>query len=135
MIGTIRKHSSWLWFVIIAATIISFLWWGASPATRGGRGGRVGNFGSLYGQEITPENYEQAKREFFMFYWLHYGEWPNKRAGVSAADIDRETYIRLLISAKAQTLGIHVNDDAMATAAAELLSVHPKLLFTISLTV
>ena len=121
MIGTIRKHSSWLWLVIITLTIISFLWWGASPATRGGGGGRTGNFGTVYGKEITAETYEKAKREFFMFYWLHYGEWPNKRAGVTGADIDRETYIRLLISEKAKSLGIHVNDDAMATAAAELL--------------
>jgi hypothetical protein len=121
MIGTIRKHSSWLWLVIISLTIISFLWWGASPATRGGGNGRTGNFGTIYGKEITAENYEKAKREFFMFYWLHYGEWPNKRAGITGADIDRETYIRLLISEKAKSLGIHVNDDAMATAAAELL--------------
>ena len=56
MIGTIRKHSSWLWFVIIGATIISFLWWGAGPVTRNS-GGRVagGGYGTIYGKEVTAE--------------------------------------------------------------------------------
>jgi peptidyl-prolyl cis-trans isomerase D len=119
MFNFFRKHR-WLLIVVMSITAATFVYWGVSPATRGG-GGRSNNFGSIYGREITAETYEQAKREFYMFYWLHYGEWPNKRAGVTAADMDRETYIRLLIAAKAKSLGIHVNDDALATAAAELL--------------
>ena len=32
MIGTIRKHSKWLWVVIITLTVISFIYWGAAPS-------------------------------------------------------------------------------------------------------
>ena len=72
MIGTIRKHSSWLWFVIIGATIVSFLWWGAGPVTRNS-GGRVSGsgYGTLYGKEVTAEAFTAAQREFYLYYWLH----------------------------------------------------------------
>ena len=42
MIGTIRKHSKWLWAVIITATIISFVYWGAGSSQVGSGSGRAG---------------------------------------------------------------------------------------------
>jgi hypothetical protein len=122
MIGTIRKHSSWLWLVIIVATIISFLFWGAGPVARNS-GGRTstGGYGSLYGKEITPENFAAAQREFYLYYWLHYGEWPDKIANMTRADLDKETYVRLMLAQKAKSLGVYVSDDAVVTGANELL--------------
>ena len=55
MIGTIRKHSGWLWAVIIAATIISFVFWGTNQSRMGSGGGSGGNFGSVYGKKITSD--------------------------------------------------------------------------------
>lgn len=122
MIGTIRKHSSWLWLVIIVATIISFLFWGAGPVARNS-GGRTssGGYGSLYGKEITPEAFAAAQREFFLYYWLHYGEWPDKSANMTRADLDKETYVRLMLAQKARSLGVYVSDDAVVTGANEML--------------
>ncbi len=122
MIGTIRKHSSWLWFVIIGATIISFLWWGAGPVTRNS-GGRVagGGYGTIYGKEVTAEAFTAAQREFYLYYWLHYGEWPERSANMTPTDMERETYVRLLLAQKAKSLGIYVSDDAVVTGANELL--------------
>ena len=79
MIGTIRKHSKWLWWVIAGLTVISFLYWGAAPATRNsGIGGSAG-YGSLYGHKITAQEFEDARREFYLFYWLRNHEWPRHR--------------------------------------------------------
>ena len=59
MIGTIRKHSGWiLWGIIITATIVSFIFWGAGPSRMSGNGYNAspgGNLGSVYGHKITPD--------------------------------------------------------------------------------
>ena len=122
MIGTIRKHSKWLWFIIITATIVSFLFF-FSPSQRMGNGGGGGsdNFGSIYGKKITRDAYLEAKREFYIFYFFHYGQWPDKNTRLSAADLDREIYVRIMRIQKAGDLGIYISDEAAASAAARML--------------
>ncbi len=119
MIGTIRKHSKWLWWVVAGLTVISFIWWGAAPASRNGPGG-TGEFGVIYGHKITPQEFADAKNEFYLFYFLHYGEWPD-RANLKEKDIEAQIYIRLMIILKCDSLGIHVGDEATYTAASEML--------------
>jgi hypothetical protein len=120
MIGTIRKHSKWLWFVIIAATIISFVFF-FSPSQRMNNGSAAApNYGSIYGQKIMQDDYLEAKREFYLFYLFHYGTWPDK-AGLTEMDFNREIYLRLLLVKKADKLGIRVGDDAAATLGNALL--------------
>ncbi|HEX9047231.1 MAG TPA: SurA N-terminal domain-containing protein [Verrucomicrobiae bacterium] len=121
MIGSIRKHSAWLWWLIASLTIVSFIWWGAAPGTRYGSGRNAG-LGVLYGKPITPEAFEAAQREFDIFYWSRTHEFPGANASFSPADLKRETYLRLLLVQKAATLGIHVSDEAVATAANGFLS-------------
>jgi hypothetical protein len=121
MIGTIRKHSKWLWAVIIVAIIISFLWWGAAPATRNGDHGNGNNYGTIYGHEVTQPAFTQMQKEFMIFYLLRYGEWPEKSTNVKSEDIERGIYERLLLIEKARTLGIQVSDQTVVTAASERL--------------
>ena len=67
MIGTIRKHSKWLWWYHRRPTIISFIYWGAAPATRnGGGGGGAGDLGSIDGRKVTPDAYLSAKAEVYI---------------------------------------------------------------------
>ena len=122
MIGTIRKHSGWLWGVIITATVISFIYWGAGPSRLGG-GGRVasGDFGSIYGHKVTQQAFIDARNDFYLFYWFRSGEWPDKNPNFSEPDLDREIYIRLMLAQKANDLGIYVSDAEAAQAGAELL--------------
>ena len=121
MIGTIRRHSGWLWGIIITATIISFVWWGAGPSARSG-GGRVSNnFGTIYGRKITLQDYVEARNEFYVFYRVHYGEWPDKNPNLAKTDLEREIYIRLMLNEKASALGIVVGKDVAAQVAAEML--------------
>jgi SurA N-terminal domain len=118
MIGTIRKHSKLLWGIIIPILIISLFMFFLPHGSTSGRAG--GNYGSIYGKKITQQEYVDARNEFRLFYFFHYGTWPDK-ANVSATEVERETYVRLLIIAKAQDLGIHVGVDAAATAASQML--------------
>ncbi len=122
MIGTIRKHSKWLWAVIITATIISFVYWGAGSSRVGSGGGRsTGDFGTINGKKITPSAYVGALNEFKLFYLFHYGVWPDKKANVSETDMEREAYIRLLLTQKAADLGIHVGEEAVAAMAGQMI--------------
>jgi hypothetical protein len=118
MIGTIRKHSGWLWAIIITATVISFIYWGAGPSTTGGRGGGGGgDFGLIYGNKITPEAFRNAQAEVYLDYLFRTGGWPNENPNVSEKDLTEQIYVRLMLVQKAGDLGIYVGDDAVVTAA------------------
>jgi len=122
MIGTIRKHSSWLWWIIAGLTIVSFVVFMGSGPSKYGNGGRSsGDFGRIYGRQITAQDFQRAQAEFYLFYWMHYGQWPDKSASFSRDDKEREIYIRLLLGQKAKQLGIQVSEEALVSAANELL--------------
>ena len=124
MIGTIRKHSKWLWLVIATLTIISFIYWGAGPSLVGDNGGGRGrgDYGTIYGHTITEQAFFEARNNFFLLYWFRSGgEWPDRNPNFTDAVLQREIYIRLMLLQKAADLGIHVSDEAVVTAANELL--------------
>lgn len=120
MIGTIRKHSAVLWWSIIPLTIISFVIFMGTGPTRTG-GDQSAGYGTIYGKPVTAETFVAARNEFFIYYWLHNGEFPDKSPNFSRTDLERETYVRLMLTAKAKTLGISVSEDALVAAANELL--------------
>ena len=122
MIGSIRKHSAWLWWLIAGLTIASFVvFMGSGPARNGGGARAVGDYGTIYGHAVTAAEFARAQREFYIYYWMRNGQWPNKGAAVSAEETERETYVRLLLSQKAAKLGIEINEDSLVTAANEFL--------------
>jgi SurA N-terminal domain len=120
MIGSIRKHSKWLWIVIAGLTIISFVVFMGQGPMRNGSGRTSGGYGTIYGQAVTAPDYAKAQGEFYLYYWLHDGRWPDK-AGVAREEQQKEIYIRLLLHAKAQQLGITIGDDALVAAANDFL--------------
>jgi len=119
MIGTIRKHSNWLWYPIIIATIITFVLWGASQALFSNRSGG-GDFGKIYGKNVSAEAFMGAKKDFFLTYWFGSGRWPDD-AAVSATEMKQQVYLNLLLTQKAAQMGIHVSDDEAAVAASDRL--------------
>lgn len=125
MIGTIRKHSKWLWWVIATLTIITFVWWGASVPTRGGggHGEATGDFGSIYGKPITQQEYAAARNDFLLFGWFHNGyQWPDQDPNITSAQMDEQIYLRIMLERKAQALGIYSDDTAAAAETENLLS-------------
>jgi parvulin-like peptidyl-prolyl isomerase len=121
MIGTIRKHSKWLWGIIATLTIISFLWWGAAPASRNS-GGRAGDLGSIAGRKVSADEYAEAEREVYIYHWFRYHQWPDRNPNFTTADLRREIYVRLLLLQAGRDLGIHIGDEVVAMAAKEILS-------------
>ena len=121
MIGTIRKHSKWLWWIIAGLTVVSFLYWGVAPSARNGGIGGNGDFGSLYGHKITQQDYINARNEFRLFYWVRNNEWPDRNPNIKDKDLEEQIYLRLMLTKKAESLGIYVTDEAAAAAAGEML--------------
>lgn len=120
MIGTIRKHSKWLWWVIIVAVIITFVYWGSAiNGPRGGSRGGRGNFGVINGETISQGNFSDAQREVMLSHFFSTGEWPDGSRKLSGFDLEREIYFRLLLIQKQNELGIQVSDEAVAKTAAE----------------
>jgi len=121
MIGTIRKHSSWLWWLIAGLTIISFVVFMGSGPGRNAHGGAGGTYGTIYGHELNAEEVGQARRDFDLFYLLNYGEWPEKNRNITEVQIEQQTYLNLLFAQKAKSLGVVVPDEAVADAASQIL--------------
>lgn len=115
MIGTIRKHSTWLWVIIIVVVIIAFVFWGAGPP---GESGRY-NFGSIAGQKVSREDMFRTQREIYLRFFFNNGRWPDHR--VSEEDIDRETYYRLFLIRRMREMEIHVSPAVAAQTANDIL--------------
>lgn len=124
MFGTIRKHQTWLWAIIITLTVISFVVY-FSPYQRVSRGlgGRQVNLGSIDGQPVTVEAYREAKADVYLRYLLAHGDWPDKdtTAKQMGFDEERETYYRLLILQKIRELNIQVSSESVARVAVDIL--------------
>ena len=108
MIGSIRKHSNWLWAIIVTAVISSFVIWSDA---RGGRnsfdfGGS--DFGKLYGRPITRDQLLKARTAAAVDEALRGG-----RARGASADNERQVAELMVLQAKVKEMGIQVSDDAV----------------------
>ena len=122
MIGTIRKHSKWLWIIIIAATVVAFVVF-FSPSQRFSSrgGGGSANFGSINGERISQEDFVHAQREVYLRYFFNYGAWPDQDAKRMGFDVERETYFRLLLIQKENQLGVHVGIEVIKRTRDDIL--------------
>ena len=130
MIGTIRKHQQWLWVLIIAATIVSFVVF-FNPSTKYGGGGggesRPNETGAfIEGRAITVDELVDAKREELLFYFLQHGDWPNEqKLREQNYQLDQRAYQRIALNQKAKDLGIVPTAKAAARMVEEMFGVKP----------
>ncbi len=122
MFGTIRKHQKWLWLLIIIPTIITFVWY-FGPTSRVNRGGQRGapNLGSINGQPVTAEQYDNARSEIFLrYFFASSGTWLDEQEA-KRMGLEREIYQRLLLLQKIEEMGIHVNSEVVAEIAKNII--------------
>ncbi|HOS76271.1 MAG TPA: SurA N-terminal domain-containing protein, partial [Verrucomicrobiota bacterium] len=121
MFGTIRKHQTWLWAIIITLTIISFvIFFSPYSKLNDAPRGRI-NLGSINGERINPEQFIQAQREVYLRHYFMMGDWPDDESRKAGGEIERETYQWLLLIQKQKRLGIHISTDVVAQAARSMI--------------
>ena len=124
MFGTIRKHQTWLWVIIIGVVVITFVFY-FSPYqnTRDAFQGPALNLGSVDGKPVTEQEYRQTGAEIYLRYLLNRGEWPDTdpAAKQSGFDEQREIYQRLLLLRKLQEMDIQIGNEQVAQLAADIL--------------
>jgi hypothetical protein len=122
MIGTIRKHSTWLWLVIIVAVIVSFVIYFTPTVGSGGGPTGATEFGTINDRPITRKEYKEALTDAQLRLFLRTGQWPDsfdlRRMGVSLEDQTRD---RLVLLDQVRRNQIKVDDAAVARWIAEQL--------------
>jgi hypothetical protein len=122
MFGTIRKHQTWLWAVIITLTIISFvIFFSPYSKLNDTRRGPV-NLGSINGERVSEEEFINARNEVYLRDFFTTGNWPDEEAKKTGGQLERETYQWLLLIQKQHKLGIHISTDVVAQAARAMVS-------------
>lgn len=115
MIGTLRKHQTWLWSVIIAAVIVSFVIYFTPSVSRDRGGVSRGQFGSMHGRPLTRKQFFEAYTESQLAQFLRTGTWPDagdaRRTGV---DLDRMARERIVLIDRLEALEVEVNDASVA---------------------
>ena len=119
MFQHIRRHQKWLWFVISAAVIISFVWYfnpnqRAARNAAGGMGGET-TVGTIDGQPISYATYKNTRNEAVLQYLFSYGEWPvDNEVTRQLRPIERETRTRLLLIDRIKDYDIQVSEKDIA---------------------
>jgi hypothetical protein len=128
MFGTIRKHQTWLWAVIITLTIISFVVFFSPYAKFNNNGaGGSGNFGFINDQKVSRDDYASALREVELrYFFMSGGHWPDAGAKQSGFDPERETYQWLLLAQKQDQMDIHSSSEEAAHTARQMIAQFQK---------
>ena len=119
MIGTIRKHQTWLWAIIITLTIISFVLFFSPYSKMNDTRRGPANYGSINGERIAAEDFVNAWREVELRAFFMNGRWPEN---TDQNDLQAETYKWLLLLQKQRQMGIHVSSEVAAQTAKAMLS-------------
>lgn len=122
MFGTIRKHQTWLWAVIITLTVISFVVY-FSPYSRMNTGysRQYSGYGSINGEKVTDQQYRDAYREWDLHTFLHSGHWLDQDHKRDEKEIQMQIYQWLLLIQKQEQYGIHVSDADTVEMARQML--------------
>ena len=114
MFGTIRRHQNWLWIVIIAIIVVSFVVF-FSPDVNFGGGGRQtsGQHGSINGQPVSDRDFYSALGEAHINHLFRTGQWPGNDQAAQDS-LSRDALSRVFLIGKLKELDIKVSDEAVA---------------------
>src|SRR5215204_3577605 len=127
MFGTIRKHQTWLWMIIITVIIISFVIY-FSPYQRysGNRPSEGVDFGSIGGKRIPAEEFHEAYDEARLAHFMRTGgrEWPGNDEAAARA-LERDAVFRVFLKQKVKDMDIQATDDAVGRLIRDRLGSYP----------
>jgi hypothetical protein len=127
MFGTIRRHQTWLWVIIITFTVVSFVIFGTGSKMGNPLSRSSANYGAINGKPITADEFNNAHREVLINYLMMTGQWPDadpnaRRMGFNE---NEEVYKRLFLISKENELGIQPSLEAVASFAHDRLGKAP----------
>src|SRR5579883_197150 len=128
MLGSIRRHQTWLWIIIAALTIGSFVILGPTNVKMGDimgqlSGSKNAGYGYLAGKPISRLDFVNAEKEVMLGYYLKNGQWPKE----DNIEMNRETYLRLFLIQQEKEMGIQIGTDAVASFARRLMGPNGSL--------
>lgn len=113
MIGTIRKHSQWLWMVIITVVIISFVAFFSPDAKL--RGKAEGDYGTINGRPIRRAELAAAQNEARLGFFFRFQRWPGQDEITRQLGFDLvvDSRQKLVFNEAFRDLAVHVSDAAV----------------------
>jgi hypothetical protein len=121
MFGTIRKHQTWLWAVIIAVIIVSFVFF-FSPYAKMNDSRRNMDYGRINGQKVTEDQFANAWKETGLQFFFQHGAFPGDDAKKNGFRQEEQAYQWLLLLQKAEQAGIRVKPEEVAHVAQVMLA-------------
>ncbi len=117
MFAHIRKHQQWLFILIIAVVVVSFVIF-FTPSVQYDNFGSSGSsdiMGSIDGRPIARKEFINAYQEVLLRFLMATGQWADETdSSRFGFDPEQETPSRLLLLEKAKEHGIQVSDEAVA---------------------
>ena len=112
MFGTFRKHQTWLWAIIIGATVVSFVAY-FSPDTKF-KFRLFGNkplYVEMNGHPVTiggvpiplDEEYQNVRKETLLSHFMRNGAWPGNEVS-DQEDFKKDVVFRLFLLGKLKEL-------------------------------
>ncbi len=125
MIGTIRKHQTWLWFVIIIIISVTMIFFFSSDVSLTSRRGRVSaDWGSINGTPITDVEYLDSLNEIKIRYLLNTGKPPPTDENTKSS-LERETISRVFLIHKLREMDVQASEKAVALLITQQIREHP----------
>ena len=127
MFGTFRRHQQFIWLVVAAITIISFLWFFSPDAKQGSTFRQQAvDLGSFNNRPVQRDEFVASFREAKLNYFMRTGgrEWPGTDENTKKS-LERDALQRLFLLDRIKDLEISVSEEAVARAARERLGDFP----------
>ena len=113
MFGTIRKHQTWLWVLVIAFVSVSMVLFFSSDSGLSRGREREGDYGTISGRPITHEDYFNARQEVMLAYFFQTRKWPTKDEA-SSGRLENEIISRVFLIQKLKEMDIQVSEKTVA---------------------
>jgi hypothetical protein len=130
MFGTIRKHQTWLWVIIIVVISLSMVVFFSSDVSLTGGPGQAakGEFGTIDGKPITQSEFFGAYKEPRLGEYLRSGKWPGSDDATTRM-VERQAINRVYLIHKMRQMDIEPSEKAIGLIVQEQIRDYPYAAF------